>query len=207
AGLVPFTFSDWFKGLAEKLSGTAVKVTMSTAGKSFTENVLFTHRGLSGPVVLQLSNYWQQGEKISINLLPDENAFELLKKYKQDKSRTLIKNLLSQHLPVKLVVELENKFWPDVSNKAIAEISDVILSQVSEVIAALELKPSGTEGYRTAEVTRGGVSTDDINSKTMESKRQNGLYIIGEVLDVTGHLGGYNFQWAWSSGYVAGINT
>ena len=206
AGLVPLTFSDWFKEVTEKLSGTAIRVALSCNNKSFTENILFTHRGLSGPVVLQISNYWKRGEKVRINLIPDKDIHDLLKQYKKNKSKSLLKSLLSKHLPVKLVIELESKFWSELSNMVMAEISDVALNKVSEVISALELKPSGTEGYRTAEVTLGGVNTDDINSKTMESKKQSGLYVIGEVLDVTGHLGGYNFQWAWSSGYVAGSN-
>ncbi len=206
AGLVPFTFSDWFKQVSEKLSGTAVKVTIETAGHSFTENILFTHRGLSGPAVLQISNYWKEGQQISINLLPDNDAKELLLSYKQQRPKSQLKNLLSEHFSVSLVAELENKFWPDFSGKPVAEIPDIALHEIAKNISELKLKPSGTEGYRTAEVTLQGVSTDEVSSKTMESKRQSDLYFVGEVLDVTGHLGGYNFQWAWSSGYVAGVS-
>jgi len=205
AGLVPFTFSDWFKVLTEKLSGTALKVTVSTNGQSFTENILFTHRGLSGPAILQISNYWHEGEKVSLNLLPDINAEQLLSDLKASHPRSKLKNLLSKYLPAALVAELGSKFWPQCADKPVAEISDAILKDISGYLEALELKPSGTEGYRTAEVTLSGVSTDDVSSKTMQSKIQPGLYLIGEVLDVTGHLGGYNFQWAWSSGYVAGL--
>lgn len=205
AGLVPFTFSDWFKPIAEKISGTAIKVSVEASGKSFTENVLFTHRGLSGPVILQISNYWQPGQWISINLLPDNNAQELLQGFKAQRPKSLLKNLLSEYLPVSLIAELEIRYWGGFATKAIAEIPDSMLSDIAGRLSALMLKPSGTEGYRTAEVTLSGVSTDQVSSKTMESKQQPGLYFIGEVLDVTGHLGGYNFQWAWSSGYVAGM--
>ncbi|MDH5392973.1 MAG: NAD(P)/FAD-dependent oxidoreductase [Gammaproteobacteria bacterium] len=204
AGLVPFTFSDWFKVVAENNSGTAVKVTMQSNGHSFTENMLFTHRGLSGPVVLQISNYWQQGDAISINLLPDLDVRQLLFKKKQSAPAALLKKILSTHLPAKLVADLGLKFWPAVAEKAVAEIADAVLIEVADAVSALRLKPSGTEGYRTAEVTLSGVNTDEVSSQSMQSKRQPGLYFVGEVLDVTGHLGGYNFQWAWSSGYVAG---
>ena len=204
AGLVPFTFSDWFKAVTEKLSGTAIKATIETAGHSFTENILFTHRGLSGPAVLQISNYWQAGQSITINLLPDHNAVELLKQYKSTRPKSLLKNLLAELLPVKLIAELEDRFWTESEAKPVAEIADAQLMKIAQCLAALKLKPSGTEGYRTAEVTLCGVSTDEVSSKTMESARQPDLYFIGEVLDVSGHLGGYNFQWAWSSGYVAG---
>lgn len=206
AGLVPFTFSDWFKKVTEKLSGTALRVSISTARKSFTENILFTHRGLSGPAVLQISNYWMPGETISINLMPDDNVTELLINYKQQKPKSLLKNLLAAHLPLSLVLELEKQFWKQAADKPVAEISQAELGRIADVISNLELKPSGTEGYRTAEVTLGGICTDDVSSKTMQSNIQSGLYLVGEVLDVTGHLGGYNFQWAWSSGFVAGMN-
>lgn len=206
AGLVPFTFSDWFKVITEKLSGIAIKVEIEASGHSFTENILFTHRGLSGPAVLQVSNYWQAGDEIRINLLPDHDVHQLIQSYKHDRPKALIKNLLSEHLPVNLIVELEKKYWIASAAKPIAEIPDVILQEIAEKLSGFVLKPSGTEGYRTAEVTLSGVSTDDVSSKTMESKKQPDLYFIGEVLDVTGHLGGYNFQWAWSSGYVAGVS-
>lgn len=206
AGLVPFTFSDWFKEVTEKLSGTAVKVTIETGGHSFTENILFTHRGLSGPAVLQISNYWKPGQQIYIDLIPEHDVDQILLKYKLERPKSLLRNLLSEYLPVNLVLELEKRFWPDVALKPIAEIPDEALLKIAERLARLELKPSGTEGYRTAEVTLLGVSTDGVSSKTMESKHKKGLYFIGEVLDVTGHLGGYNFQWAWSSGYVAGMS-
>lgn len=204
AGLVPFTFSDWFKAVAENNSGTALKVTMETNGHRFTENMLLTHRGLSGPVVLQVSNYWQQGDLITLNLLPDDDVHQLLAENKKNKPKSLLKKILSEHLPLKLLADLEARFWHSVADKPIAEIPDAVLAEVAENISKLQLKPSGTEGYRTAEVTLSGVNTDEVSSKSMQSTRSEGLFFIGEVLDVTGHLGGYNFQWAWSSGYVAG---
>lgn len=206
AGLVPFTFSDWFKVISEKLSGTAVKVAIEVSGHSFTENILFTHRGLSGPAVLQISNYWQSGQLVNINFLPEHDAYQLILTYKLERPKSLLKTLLAEHLPASLVAELEKRLWQELALKPIAEISDTVLHEIAGNISALALKPSGTEGYRTAEVTLSGVSTDQVSSKTMESKKQKGLYFIGEVLDVTGHLGGYNFQWAWSSGYVAGLS-
>lgn len=206
AGLVPFTFSDWFKEVTEKLSGTAVKVTIEAGNHSFTENILFTHRGLSGPAVLQISNYWKPGQQIYINFIPEYDVELLILKYKHERPKSQLKNLLSEYLPVNLVLELEKRFWSDLALKPIAEISNEALLKVAERLSRLELKPSGTEGYRTAEVTLSGVSTEGVSSKTMESKHKEGLYFIGEVLDVTGHLGGYNFQWAWSSGYVAGMS-
>lgn len=204
AGLVPFTFSDWFKPVTESLSGTAIWVTMSCGERRFSENILFTHRGLSGPAVLQLSNYWQPGESISIDFFPNDDAVRLLTSWKQTHPKSLLRSLLSQHLPKKLVRHFIQQYWPTIEETPLAEISDKQLNQVAEMLHDLRLKPAGTEGYRTAEVTLGGVDTDEISSKTMESKKQPGLYFIGEVLDVTGWLGGYNFQWAWASGYAAG---
>ncbi|WP_339667988.1 NAD(P)/FAD-dependent oxidoreductase [Dasania marina] len=203
AGLVPFTFSDHIKSISERLSGLAVDVELSTAGTCFRENVLFTHRGLSGPVVLQLSNYWQPGNSISMNLLPDNNVQQLLLEYKAQHPKSLLRNLLAQHLAKGLVTELQALFWPQYTETAMAEIPDAILKTVAENLAGWQLKPSGTEGYRTAEVTLGGVNTDELSSKTMASKAQPGLFFIGEVVDVTGHLGGFNFQWAWASAYAA----
>ncbi|MDG1312400.1 MAG: NAD(P)/FAD-dependent oxidoreductase [Porticoccaceae bacterium] len=204
AGLVPFTFTDWVKDISDRLSGLAVDVEMSVNGVSFRENLLFTHRGISGPAALQLSSYWQSGQSISINLLPDHNAIELLLGYKKASAKSLLRNLLSQHLPKSLVLELQNVHWPGHADKPMAEIPDAALTKVAEQLTNWQLKPSGTEGYRTAEVTLCGVDTDQLSSKTMECKTQSGLYFVGEVMDVTGHLGGYNFQWAWASGYAAG---
>jgi predicted Rossmann fold flavoprotein len=205
AGLVPFTFSDNFKTIFERLSGVSQEVILSTENKQFHENILFTHRGLSGPAALQLSSYWNTGESIFINLFPNEDVSLLINKAKKDNPKLFLRNLFSKQLTKKLVVELEELFWSDWRDKHIADIPDNKLKEIASNLSAWELKPSGTEGYRTAEVTMGGVDTDCLSSKTMETKTQNSLYFIGEAVDVTGHLGGYNFQWAWSSGYVAGL--
>lgn len=204
AGLVPFTFTDWVKELSERLSGLAVDVEMSLNNTAFRENLLFTHRGISGPAALQLSSYWQPGQKISINLLPDLQSNTLLLDYKKSSPKSLLRNLLSQHLSKGLVLELQNLYWSSHADKPMAEIPDAVLMGVAAQLENWQLKPSGTEGYRTAEVTLCGVDTDHLSSKTMECKTQPGLYFVGEVMDVTGHLGGYNFQWAWASGHAAG---
>ena len=204
AGLVPFTFSDGIKQISETLSGLAVDVEMSVNGVSFRENMLFTHRGISGPAALQLSSYWQPGQSIGVNLLPDDDARELLLGYKKSSAKSLLRNLLSQHLSKGLVLALQTLYWPTYADTAMAEIPDAQLLAVAQQLSAWQLKPSGTEGYRTAEVTPCGIDTDQLSSKTMECKTQPGLFFVGEVVDVTGHLGGYNFQWAWASGYAAG---
>ncbi|MEO1866676.1 MAG: NAD(P)/FAD-dependent oxidoreductase [Methylococcales bacterium] len=204
AGLVPFTFSDHFKGVAERLSGLAVEVELSCAGASFRENMLFTHRGLSGPAALQISNYWQPGTLITVNLLPDLLLVDYLLLQKSKQAKALLKTVLSAHLAKSLVSELQAIFWSEYAQTPLAEIPDKKLRFITEQLQCLKLKPAGTEGYRTAEVTLGGVDTHELNSKTMESKKQPGLFFIGEVVDVTGWLGGYNFQWAWSSAYTAG---
>ena len=205
AALVPFTFSDYFKNVSERLSGVSHEVELSTDNKLFQENILFTHRGLSGPAALQLSSYWNPGESITINLFPEEDIGDLLVAAKKSSSKILLRNYLTQYLVKKLVHELEELFWPDWCDKPVADIPDKKLREIAVNLGAWKIKPSGTEGYRTAEVTMGGVDTDYLSSRTMECKIHAGLYFIGEVVDVTGHLGGYNFQWAWSSGYVAGL--
>ena len=167
--------------------------------------MLFTHRGLSGPVILQISNYWNPGDQIIINLLPSINASKVLLDEKDKYPKTLIRNMLNNYLPKALVLELEEIFWFDYKNHPLAEISKENIRQIGNLLNAWKLRPAATEGYRTAEVTLGGIDTDFINSKTMEIKDHPGLFFIGEVVDVTGHLGGYNFQWAWSSGYSAGL--
>nr|WP_199930401.1 NAD(P)/FAD-dependent oxidoreductase [Sedimenticola thiotaurini] len=204
AGLVPFTFSDRMKVLTERLAGISLPVSMSTADRSFTEQLLFTHRGLSGPVALQLSNYWQAGEPIRLDLLPDLTADHWLLELKKAHPRGLLKNLLAKRLAKKLVIEWIRLEWPEWEERPMAEIPDRVLGQIGEQLNGWKLKPAGTEGYRTAEVTLGGVDTDELSSKTMACRHQPGLFFIGEVVDVTGHLGGFNFQWAWSSGYTAG---
>ena len=205
AGLVPFTFSGNIQMMVKRLSGVSTYVNVTCNGKTFREHILFTHRGLSGPAILQISNYWKAGQSISIDLFPDQNLTDLLLKQKEKQSRILIKTYLSHFLPRSLANELQTMFWPDFTQTAISEVPDKSLILIGSELTKWTLIPAGTEGYRTAEVTRGGVSTEKISSKTMEVKDQPGLYFVGEVLDVTGHLGGFNFQWAWSSGYAAGL--
>lgn len=204
AGLVPFMFTDALKPLCERLSGLAHRVTMSCNGASFTENMLFTHRGISGPVALQISNYWFPGDSLEVDLLPGESASEWLMLLKTQNGKSLLRNQLLQKLAKPLVRELQNIWWPEMAETPLAEISDRKLHEIGNLINAWLIKPSATEGYRTAEVTLGGVDTNAISSKSMEARTQPGLFFIGEVLDVSGHLGGFNFQWAWSSGYTAG---
>lgn len=205
AGLVPFTFSDHIKDLSARLSGVSQQVVLTTDKKEFQENILFTHRGISGPAALQSSSYWQMGETIALNLLPDEDIATLLNAAKKNNPKILLRNIFTQYLPKKLVIECQVLFWPDLSEKIITDIPDKRLQQIANSLSHWLLKPSGTEGYRTAEVTLGGVDTDYLSSQTMACQSQPGLYFIGEVVDVTGHLGGYNFQWAWSSAYAAGL--
>ena len=205
AGLVPFMFSDNLKPICERLSGLALPVEVTCQNKSFSENLLFTHRGMSGPVILQISNYWAPGDQVVINLLPDTDVSQWLLEAKQQQGKSLLKNLLSQKLAKSLVNELQQLWWPERATSPISEISDKQLLCIATQINNWHVKPSASEGYRTAEVTLGGVDTDGISSKTMQAKQQPGLYFIGEVMDVSGHLGGYNFQWAWSSGYSAGL--
>ena len=204
AGLVPFIFTDSIKIICENLSGVSHNVEVSCNGATFSEDILFTHRGLSRPVILQISNYWYQGDSISINLIPELSISDHIKEIKKTKPKLLIKSILVNLMPKALVVELENLLWSNLANKPIGEWSNSQIEILSNNLHNWVLKPSSTEGYRTAEVTMGGVDTDFISSKSMEVKNQEGLYFIGEVLDVTGHLGGFNFQWAWASAYVAG---
>lgn len=204
AALVPFTFSDQWKSLCERLAGLSTDVVMAASEQSFREGLLFTHRGLSGPVSLQVSSYWSPGQPITINLMPDCDASEYLLDAKGHHGKSLVRTVLTQLLPKTLVNELEALLWSSYQTTPLAEIPDAVLRKIGSSLSAWTLKPSGTEGYRTAEVTLRGVDTRHISSKTMECSEHRGLYFIGEVVDVTGHLGGYNFQWAWSSGYAAG---
>lgn len=206
AGLVPFTFTDGFKLLSEKLSGSSVPASVTVDNQTFNENILFSHRGLSGPAILQISSYWHEGKSISIDILPTFDAFQYLQDEKQNKPKLLLRNILSQQLPRKLVLELEQLWWPNEKEKPFAQMNDHLLNTIAKNLNAWQLKPAGTEGYRTAEVTLGGLDTNELSSKTMMSNKVDQLYFIGEVVDVTGHLGGFNFQWAWSSGYAAGIS-
>ena len=213
ASLVPFTFTDKTGELIRSLAGISLPVIASNQRISFKLSMLFTHRGLSGPAMLQLSNYWHTGETISINLLPNIDMTALLLAHKKSHPKQLIRTVVADYtdsgddsnkLPKKLLAALQTHLWDDIKDTELANIKDERLTELGATLNGWQLKPSGTEGYRTAEVTRGGVKTDEVSSKTMQSNMQEGLYFIGEVLDVTGWLGGYNFQWAWASGFVCG---
>ncbi|MEG9490331.1 NAD(P)/FAD-dependent oxidoreductase [Mannheimia indoligenes] len=200
ASLVPFTWKETDKYFTE-LSGIAIPVTVSSQnGKSFSNQMLFTHRGLSGPAILQISNYWELGETVEIDLLPSESILNILNELRQSSPKLQLKTVLSRYFPKKLVdLWLEQNL---VTDKVIAQLSKADLTNLEQFIHHWQFLPNGTEGYRTAEVTKGGIDTHYISSKTMEAKNVDGLYFIGEVLDVTGWLGGYNFQWAWSSAFA-----
>ena len=200
-GLVPLTFSEKILNICKELTGLSVEAIVSFKKTLFQEGMLFTHRGLSGPSILQISSYWKMGENININLLPKLNVYNFLEEKKKSSPKQDISTIISDLLPKRLaqIICNENKvsgnIW-EISNKALRELSEAINTWI--------IKPTGSEGYRTAEVTVGGVNTNELSSQTMMSNKHKGLFFIGEVVDVTGHLGGYNFQWAWSSGYVAG---
>ena len=204
AGLVPFTFTGSIHELTKKLSGISLPAILQNSRASFREAILFTHRGLSGPAALQLSSYWQPGESISLNLLPDDHAETMLLQSKQTQPKVVLRTVLNEVLPRALVLELQNSYWPAFTDTKLAEIPDSRLKAIASVLNCWTLKPAATEGYRTAEVTLGGIDTNELSSRTMEAKTIPGLYCIGEVVDVTGHLGGFNFQWAWASANAAG---
>ncbi|CAM4037256.1 hypothetical protein SB00033_00453 [Klebsiella quasivariicola] len=201
AGLVPFTLHKPLLEQLQVLSGVSVPSTITAEnGTLFRENLLFTHRGLSGPAVLQISSYWQPGEFVTVNLLPDCNLEDFLNEQRSAHPNQSLKNTLAMQLPKRLVECLQQ----------LGQIPDVTLKQLNvrdqqalvETLTAWRVQPNGTEGYRTAEVTLGGVDTNELSSRTMEARKAPGLYFIGEVMDVTGWLGGYNFQWAWSSAWA-----
>ncbi len=204
AGLVPFTFSGALKDQFAELAGVSIPVSLATNRESFTDDILFTHRGLSGPAALQLSSYWSEGQDIEMDLSPGGITEGDLRRAKIAQPRALLRSLLSAALPRALVRQLQTLFWPDVADTPVGEIADDKLRDIAAALHRWILRPSGTEGYRTAEVTLGGIDTRELSSRTMECVRQPGLYCIGEVVDVTGHLGGYNFQWAWASAQAAG---
>lgn len=201
AGLVPFTLHNEDKEKLSVLPGIAVNSIVSNRQRSFRENILFTHRGLSGPAILQISSYWQPGEEIAINLLPDINLMEYLKLMQQKFPLKQLNSILAEYLPKRLVDVFIDS---EIAEKKLRAITQQEFKQTLAQINNWSFKPNATEGYRTAEVTLGGVDCDAISSKTMEATTVPGLYFIGEVLDVTGWLGGFNFQWAWSSGWAAG---
>ena len=201
--LVPLTFNDKILSMCQELSGISLDAIVSTGKKLFEEGMLFTHRGLSGPSILQISSYWKMNDSIKINLSPNINILSYLNDKKKRKSKQEIYTIIADVMPKRLaysICEANN-----VSGN-ISELSNIVLKQLSDSINCWIINPTGTEGYRTAEVTCGGIDTNELSSKNMMSLKHPGLFFIGEVVDVTGHLGGYNFQWAWSSGYVAGQN-
>ncbi|MDF1677702.1 MAG: NAD(P)/FAD-dependent oxidoreductase [Legionellaceae bacterium] len=202
AGLVPLTLHPEDKQKLSPLSGVSVHCIAQTNTQSFEEALLFTHRGLSGPAILQLSSYWTPGDTITINLLPAHHVLDHLHTARETLPKKQVGALLSTLLPKRLV----EIFVPsETAQKKLADCSNHLLKNISTSLQSWQIKPNGTEGYRTAEVTLGGIDCDAVSSKTMEAHNTQGLYFIGEALDVTGLLGGYNFQWAWSSGVAAGL--
>lgn len=205
-GLVPLTFTDGELDMMRSLSGVALDCVATISGLSggrtdFPEAMLFTHRGLSGPAVLQISSYWRDGAEIALNMLPDGDAATLLIDAKRDRPRVEGKTVLSGLVPSRLAAALAEKHLP---TRPVGEMPDKALIALGTLLNHWVLRPAGSEGYAKAEVTLGGIDTDGLSSKTMESKAVPGLFAIGEAVDVTGWLGGYNFQWAWSSGFAAG---
>ena len=199
--LVPLTFNEKILSMCKELSGLSLEAIVFFNKTFFQEGMLFTHRGLSGPSILQISSYWKLGEDIKINLSPKIDIFKLLEDEKKSNPRQDISNIIAEILPKRLahIICKDNNISGNIS-----ELSNKLLKQLSDSINTWVINPTGSEGYRTAEVTLGGVNTNEISSKTMMSIKNPGLFFIGEVVDVTGHLGGYNFQWAWSSGFVTG---
>ncbi len=203
AGLVPFTLHTHDKARYEALSGISLPVNIKAErGPAFPRDLLFTHRGLSGPAALQVSNYWQPGEAVTIDLLPEQSLAALLQQSAERKPEQSVKNHLAQWLPKRLVETLLTD--TELGERKYKQLIPAQQQQLEQLIHHWQVKPNGTEGYRTAEVTLGGVDVDELSSKTFEAKQAPGLYFIGEVIDVTGWLGGYNFQWAWSSGWCCG---
>jgi len=200
-GLVPFTLHDHDKKKLADLSGISINCLVSNDRNQFKENILFTHRGLSGPAILQISSYWKSGEPINIDLLPDLDVEGFLITSQSQHLRKKIKTILSELLPKRLITSLLQQSLLDTP---LLELSRKQISDISQQLKHWQIKPNATEGYRTAEVTLGGVDCNELSSKTMQSSKVQGLYFIGEVVDISGWLGGYNFQWAWSSGWCAG---
>jgi len=201
AGLVPLTLSGKHQERLQDLSGVALPVEARCNGAAFRNALLFTHRGVSGPAMLQVSSYWQPGDDLRLDLLPGEDAEAWLREQKRLRGATELRNVLAERLPKRLAQRLCELWLPD---KPVRQLDERELRAAAATLRDWPLVASGTEGYRTAEVTLGGVDTDAVSSSTMESRRVPGLYFVGEVLDVTGWLGGYNFQWAWASGHAAG---
>ena len=206
AGLVPFIFTDKYQSVFKNLAGISIYSKVECNNQIFYDNILFTHKGISGPAILQISNYWNPGDSIKLNLVTDTNLSDKLIEAKNNGEKILLKTFLRQFLPKSFLKEFENIWWGKFKKTPIEKINESELKTIANQIHNWTLNPSSTEGYRTAEVTVGGVKTSRISSKTMEVKDYPGLYFAGEVMDVTGHLGGFNFQWAWASGYCAGLN-
>jgi len=202
--LVPLIFNDQILKLCRELTGVSIESLVSFGKVFFNEDLLFTHRGLSGPSILQISSYWENNKNILVNVNPNINYSNFLLTKKSSNSQQEIQNILSETIPKRLAIKICELL--KLSGKII-EISNSKINELGNFLNSWSLKPIGTEGYKTAEVTCGGVDTNELSSKTMMSNKHQGLFFIGEVVDVTGHLGGYNFQWAWSSGYVAGQYT
>ena len=200
AGLVPLTLSGRHQERLQDLSGVSLEVEARCNGRSFREALLFTHRGVSGPAILQISSYWQPGDAISINLLPHIDLPAWLASQQQDRPNSELKTLLAELFTKKMAGLLCEQWFV---SKPLKQYTPSELAAIAEQLGNWTLVPAGTEGYRTAEVTLGGIDTREVSSKTMESQKAPGLYFIGEVLDVSGHLGGFNFQWAWASAYAA----
>ena len=201
ASLVPFTFNQKQHQQFDGLSGLSAEVRVECGDQSFTENILFTHKGLSGPAILQISNYWKPGEAVIINLFPHLDLLQHLKDQQKLRPKAGLVRVLSEHLAKNMANQLASLWCP---LKNMADYSYKELEQINSAFTQWQFKPGDTEGYRTAEVTLGGVNVDQLSSKTMEALNTKGLYFIGEVVDVTAHLGGFNFQWAWASGAAAG---
>jgi predicted Rossmann fold flavoprotein len=199
--LVPLTFDTALLAQFADLSGVSVDAIVSCGNACFDEALLFTHRGLSGPAILQISSYWREGHDILIDMAPQIDVLAVLKQLRRDRPRQEMATALADVLPKRLARKVADA---TAGPERIADFSDNLLAKVTSDVKRWRVKPNGTEGYRTAEVTLGGVDTSGLSSKTFEAKSVAGLYFIGEVVDVTGHLGGFNFQWAWSSGYAAG---
>ena len=202
--LVPLTFAGKQFADIQDLAGIAVDARVSIGKTTFDEALLFTHRGLSGPAILQISSYWRDGQTIRIDMAPGQDVFAILKKAKTDNPRQQLHTVLSQIVPKRLAQMLADRI--DLADRNLADLPDKILRAAASAINDWQVMPAGTEGYRTAEVTAGGVDTRELSSQTLEARKVPGLFFIGEVVDVTGHLGGYNFQWAWASGFAAGNN-
>jgi predicted Rossmann fold flavoprotein len=200
AGLVPLTVAGPLRDLCAELSGTSVACVAGCNGQFFRENLLFTHRGLSGPAILQISSFWNPGDAVEINLLPEHDAAEWLQDQRAARPDSELKTVLSEVFTRRMAT-LMTDGWR--ASQPMKRIPPAGLRDIARALGAWRVLPAGTEGYRTAEVTLGGVDTREVSSKTMESRRCPGLYFIGEVLDVNGHLGGFNFQWAWASGHAA----